>query len=286
MHEYCVRGFAVARGLVDAEEIDLLKRASVADRELDAELVKRGSRSSTRRNMQVVLRSMCGYAVEVRLLSEVPRFPPLPRPGGTIQVVLSSDDVRTILDVTPQPYRLAFELASLAGLRTGEVRGLLWKDVDLKRWVLVVRRSICRGVAAPPKSGSERIVPLHRELRASLKARGTGETHEPVSGPGEGAVWGEFALGQAFKRYSRKAGITGFRFHDLRHAFVTGLFRSGTPAPVVQALAGHLHLATTQRYAHATKRDLVDAMRRFGGNRAVTGSKRRKSSKAPKLLNP
>jgi integrase len=251
-------------------------------RELDRELVKRGSKPSTRRNMQVVVRSMCTYAVEARLLSEVPRFPPLPRSGATIQMAMSAEDVDAILNATPEPYRLAFELAAFAGLRAGEVRGLRWKDVDFRGSMLVVRRSICRGVDAPPKSGHERMIPLHPELRASLKALKRGEPLEPVSGPERGSLWGEFALGQSFKRYSAKAGIVGFRFHDLRHAFVTGLFRSGAPAPVVQSLAGHLHLSTTQRYAHVRREELSEAMQRFGGNRTATARtsdpERRKAS--------
>jgi site-specific recombinase XerD len=32
----------------------------------------------------------------------------------------------------------------------------------------------------------------------------------------------------------------------------------------VQALAGHLHLTTTQRYAHVVQRDLTKATNQFG----------------------
>jgi site-specific recombinase XerD len=37
---------------------------------------------------------------------------------------------------------------------------------------------------------------------------------------------------------------------------VTELFRGGASAPAVQALAGHLHLSTTQKYAHMVRKDL------------------------------
>jgi len=50
------------------------------------------------------------------------------------------------------------------------------------------------------------------------------------------------------------------RFHDLRHFFVTQLFRRGGSAPAVQALAGHLHLATTQIYAHMVQADLRETI--------------------------
>ena len=59
---------------------------------------------------------------------------------------------------------------------------------------------------------------------------------------------GRAGLLQAFPRAQEKAGLSGFRFHDLRHYFVTHFFRGGAPAPAVQAFAGHADLTTTQRY--------------------------------------
>ena len=84
-----------------------------------------------------------------------------------------------------------------------------------------------------------------------------------MTGPAPGKPWGEFALSRAFARARAKAGVVGFRLHDLRHWCVTTLFRVGNSAPVVQRLAGHAHLVTTQRYARAQLDELRDGMRRF-----------------------
>ncbi len=85
-----------------------------------------------------------------------------------------------------------------------------------------------KGVTSTPKSGHEREIPLADPLYAPLQGREKGEL-----GPL-----------QAFQRAQERAGGSGFRFHDLRHFFVTQLFRGGSPAPAVQALAGHADLAT------------------------------------------
>jgi hypothetical protein len=45
-----------------------------------------------------------------------------------------------------------------------------------------------------------------------------------------------FGLRQAFMRVCDKVGLSGRRFHDLRHLFVTSLFKAGAPAPAVQAV--------------------------------------------------
>ena len=51
-----------------------------------------------------------------------------------------------------------------------------------------------------------------------------------------------------FQRFYRSAGIAGASSHSGRRQFVTALADKGINARVVQALARHKHLGTTQRY--------------------------------------
>jgi integrase len=236
-------------------------------RELDAELVRAGAKPSTRRNIQAVLRSVLNrYAVEAGLLDAPPALPRLPKVGMNIVSALTREEVTRILGNAKPPHRLAFLLATDAGLRAGEVRGLRWRDVDLRAASLVVRQSICRGVASAPKSGHERIVPLTDALAAALAAaRNDAKPLALVSTNARGKPWSEFGLGRAMHRACARAGLDGWRFHDLRHYFVTSLFRTGVSAPTVQMLAGHAELETTQRYAHVAAVDLAEAIRRLNG---------------------
>jgi len=57
-------------------------------------------------------------------------------------------------------------------------------------------------------------------------------------------------LKREFANALRKAGITDFRFHDLRHTFATRLVQSGIDLYRVAKLLGHRDVSTTQRYAH------------------------------------
>ncbi len=240
-------------------------------RKLDAELVAEGAKPSTRRNVLIVLRSILGYAHEAKLLAARPELPALPRVGRTVLETMSASDLEKVLAVANAHHRLAFMLAAYAGLRAGEVRGLRWSDVDLSRKRLVVRQSICHGVVATPKSGHERIVPLAAPLLDALlkiEAAGGGAVTKKrerlVARNADGAPWKEFGLRLAFRRACERAGVKAWRFHDLRHLFVTSLFRAGVAANVAQALAGHRELATTQRYAHTVEADLFDAVARLG----------------------
>lgn len=179
-------------------------------RALDAELVERGLRPSTRRNVQAVLRSVvCRYAVEAGLLASAPSFPSLPKVGVKVVDALTTPELERLLAVSCKAHRLAFMLAAHAGLRAGEVRGLRWRDVDLAKGRLVVRQSICVGIAAAPKSGRERIVPLTPELRELLERAPRPSRDALVSRNARGEPWSEFALGLAFGRVEKRAGLEG-----------------------------------------------------------------------------
>lgn len=226
-------------------------------RAMDAKLAAKGRRPSTRRNVQAVLRSIvCRYADEAGLLGARPSLPRLPRVGATVSSTLTVEEIRRLLAATDGDERLALMIAAFAGLRAGEIRGLRVRDLNLAKGLLVVRRNVCNGEASAPKSGHERLVPLVPELREALGRARTADLDAAVT-TGRRKPWTDASLTNAFRRARDRAGLRGWRLHDLRHFYVTSLFRAGLPAPLVQRLAGHEHLVTTQRYAHLVELDLA-----------------------------
>ena len=57
---------------------------------------------------------------------------------------------------------------------------------------------------------------------------------------------------KSFSAVCRKANITDFRFHDLRHTFGTRLADAGVDVVKIKELMGHASIVTTMRYIHAT----------------------------------
>lgn len=53
-----------------------------------------------------------------------------------------------------------------------------------------------------------------------------------------------------WRRLLETAGLSGWRIHDLRHAYASYAASSGKSLPVIGAILGHSQPATTQRYAH------------------------------------
>jgi site-specific recombinase XerD len=66
-----------------------------------------------------------------------------------------------------------------------------------------------------------------------------------------------------WKAATAKAGLDGFRWHDLRHVHATWLRRSGAPLEVVQRSLGHADLETTTRYAHVDDKELKAALHKL-----------------------
>jgi len=233
--------------------------------EFDAELARRGLTTEYRTRFTIVFRSVMRIARVSELIAELPAMPTVEQSRRRVIRVPSDDEVARVLEVSDGASRMAFALAGFAGLRMGEVRALRWSDVELQRGCLVVRRSRFRSIEAPPKSGHERAIPLAPFL-ADLLAMERASPSSPsalVTSESSGRPWGAQALRIALHRAQERAGAGRWTFHALRHYFVTTLFRVGTPAHVVQRLAGHLHLIVTQRYAHAERADLRAAIERL-----------------------
>lgn len=230
----------------------------------DADLARRGLTPEYRTRFTIVFRSVMRIARVAELIDELPAMAKVEQSRRRVIRIPSDDDVARVLEAADDAARVAFALAAFAGLRMGEVRALRWGDVELERGCLVVRRSLFGTIEAAPKSGHERAIPLAPFL-ADLLAMERAPKPRPtalVTSEAEGRPWRAQALRLALHRAQEQAGVGRWTFHALRHYFVTTLFRVGTPAHVVQRLAGHLHLIVTQRYAHAERADLRAAIER------------------------
>jgi integrase len=57
-------------------------------------------------------------------------------------------------------------------------------------------------------------------------------------------------LSRAFEKACKRSGITGLRFHDLRHTAATRMIERGVNIAAVSRLLGHADIKTTMRYSH------------------------------------
>lgn len=70
----------------------------------------------------------------------------------SVPEILTIDELVKLLNAIPEPFRTAVFLDGASGLRVGELLGLKWQDVDFKKSVIYIRRSIVKQRIGPPKT--------------------------------------------------------------------------------------------------------------------------------------
>ena len=64
---------------------------------------------------------------------------------------------------------------------------------------------------------------------------------------------GPLSIRDAWEYAVKRAGITHFRFHDLRHTFASYLAMNGATLAEIAEVLGHKTLAMVKRYAHLSE---------------------------------
>ncbi|WP_167757091.1 integron integrase [Thiorhodococcus minor] len=216
------------------------------------------------------------------------RFARAKRPAR-VPVVLTREEVRTLLESLEGVYALMARLMYGTGMRLMECIRLRVADVDFGNGLIVIRDG---------KGGKDRVVPLPARLveplRAHLKqieqlhdadvAAGLGEVFLPdalarkypsaarewiwqyvfpsaklSTDPKSGRVrrhhLNESGLQRAVKRAGGSAKIQKrVNSHALRHSFATHLLEAGYDIRTVQGLLGHADVSTTMIYTHVMNR--------------------------------
>lgn len=209
------------------------------------------------------VRSVLRAAVRDRLISRDPSdgvVPPRQRRAEAAMKIPTPAQVGKLLEHADEAFRVYLSLAAFAGLRLGEISALQVGDIGFLERQLKVQRQVQRAGAGqvkitPPKYGSERTVALPDDVIALLAIHVQGL---PEIAPNTGLFSAENGLpphqntiGHRWRQTTRRAEVTGFTLHDLRHFFASGLIASGCDVVTVQRALGHAKATTTlNTYAH------------------------------------
>ena len=182
-----------------------------------------------------------GIALPAGLPTALVRKPTRPR-GRDRRV--SAEEISKIIEHSESPYiRDAITLAVETALRRRELAELRWEHIDVTKRTAFIPDAIA-------KTGVARRIPLSSVALETLKAM-------PRNITGKVFDLAADSISQAFERAGKRAGVSGARWHDLRHEATSRLFERGLNVMEVATITGHKTLDMLQRYTHLKAEDLA-----------------------------
>lgn len=170
---------------------------------------------------------------------------------------LSAEEVNRLILACPPHLKSIVTMAVNTGMRKNEILKLSWDNIDLKHGFIILSDSMV-------KSGKGRQIPINRFLMTALKvAFLKRQPHIPFVFPSPSGVPYR-AINAPFKTACKRAGITDFHFHDLRHTFASQAVMNGADLASVQRLLGHSNITMTMRYSHLSKDHLAKTVNILG----------------------
>jgi integrase len=180
---------------------------------------------------------------------------------------LSTDFIHEIEQNLPKSMRLAYKFACATGLRSGEQRALMWKDINFDTFEVVVQRSaklkvvvdgeiVQNGVGHVKTTTSARTVPIRgniiRELKELYIKKGRPDGSKFVFGTKYNTMIGRTHWREQLQKVVKKISNKHMRWHDLRHYYASKCLEFyGDDIWTVSNLMGHSDIQITQNvYGH------------------------------------
>jgi len=221
------------------------------------------------KNIRIVLNMILKEAVIKRLITINPltviKVPAKSKKGRKPVSYLTLEDIKTIMDgldnftadVTRamdsrirKQFKNVFLFMIGSGLRSGEVIGLQWDDIDFENETVSVNRRIREGDIDKPKTASSiRTIPILKEAMDALIEQ------KEISGSDTWVFTNRYyteysSAGQIdwmYKKVLKYVGLPEGRLYNLRHTFATNLIHSEIETiTTVSGLLGHNDSTVTQ----------------------------------------
>lgn len=240
-------------------------------------------KGSTMEQARITMCSMFYYA----FVNEViPRNPvnasvKLPKPVVKKVRFLTLDEQTRFLEVAEGTSNYPqFMLILQTGLRTGEMMGLKWEDIDFKARTITIQRTLEFRygykefkVGEPKTRNAYRTIPLTNIAYDILKAKKEESMTRKVADSRykdfvflnrKGLPTKNSAYDTTLYKLAEKAGIEHFYMHALRHTYATRCIEAGMRAKTLSELLGHSNIGITMNlYVHNTEEEKFKEIKKF-----------------------
>ena len=223
--------------------LDAVSRRDVAG-------VLTGYEGSTRNRVRASLSAMFSWAVKEGLADANPVTQTWKLAEPSRERVLSDDELRRLwLALPSDDYGTIVKLLILTGQRRDEIGKLRWSEINLADATLTLP-------ATRTKNHREHTLALSPQALALLPAKAEGRLFQFNNW--HKAKW----------RVDGRAGVTGYRLHDVRRSVATGLGELGVLPHIIEAILNHYsghRSGVAGIYQRAkSSAEMRDALQRWG----------------------
>ncbi len=154
---------------------------------------------------------------------------------------LEPHEFARLVTALPDPYGEMATFSVVTGLRRSNVLGLRWEHVNMVRRAATFPEKLM-------KNGLPLTIPLNATAMGVIRQR-IGK-HDTLVFPNTAGNAYQEVASKMWKEALDKAGITNFKWHDLRHTWASWLRQRGEGLDMIQELGGWQTRDMVQRYAH------------------------------------
>lgn len=165
---------------------------------------------------------------------------------------LTPEEVSRVLACSEPMYARYVACAVGTGLRTSELLGLQWCDVNLAEGYVEVRQALVNGILKRPKTAAGR-----RRVQLTALAWKALRAQRAIGGSVASAVWHDPATGKrlqssqqirrAWQRACQRAGVRYRRPYECRHTYASWMLTSGQDPSWIATQLGHRDCGMVRR---------------------------------------
>ncbi|KKM63689.1 hypothetical protein LCGC14_1508950 [marine sediment metagenome] len=236
---------------------------------LQKKLLEKTTVNNTRKIM-TTLRTVLNKAIKWDVITVNPALKvDLPEYEETDMTILNPDQILKLIASSEIRERCILSLAAFAGLRSGELFGLMWDDINFEKDTITLNRQWThKRIKEKLKSKKSKAeFPMVKDLAHALKEWKLMSKCKSWVFPARGEVhpldvdnWSKYT----FKILLEAHNLPEVKLHSLRHFFASAIIHSGVKAEDVKELMRHSsYQITMDFYRHLFPGQLEEALDKF-----------------------
>lgn len=216
------------------------------------EIYPAGNSPQSKKTLLKMIRRIFSMAVNEGILDRNPCLGLSVKAPEVEQKVLTNSEVEIFLREAKNTSHRFYPIwlaALMTGMRSGELYGLEWNDVDLEGQIIHINKQWTnKNGFTPVKNMRTRVVPISDGFLTFLKEYKLQKQSGSTFVLPHLKEWETGDQARVTAEFCTAIGITPVKFHDLRATFITNLLSRGVSLARVMSIVGHSQIKTTNGY--------------------------------------